>query len=278
MGFQLKEDEYYIIRQNIEGYIPNKYEIEYCDEETIIKLTRMLAGTVSVYIYNKKTNERIDKTNELGRKNRPLDEFRKITACSVFFKWNFDFNSWISIPIYNAIIYNDVLDYMRNNKAYLRLKYEDNIYRYLTIDKTEWTNIYSRKLIKKENTESNVIKGEAYEQFIGKKYEEKFKNVIYHGIEKKKKDNGIDLIVEDENKIIFVQCKNWINTEWNKLNQKDLRAFIGDCFLHITKNNITKKTSFHFIVSDENLLTDSAKIFIGRNNILKYKVIPFNKN
>lgn len=276
MGFQLKDDEYYIIRQNVEGYKSNQYQIENCDEESIIKLTRILAGTISVYIYNSKTNTRIDKTSELGRKHRHLDLYRIISCYHIFFRWKENPWNYFQVDLFNALIYVDIFIYIINDekKAYLRTKYGKE-YKYLTI--CDWKLALSRRIEQKQNTESNIIKGEAYEEFIGKKYEEKYKNVIYNGIEKKKKDNGIDLIIEDDNRIIFVQCKNWISTEWNKLTQKDLRAFIGDCFIHITKNNITKKTSFHFIVSDENLLTDSAKIFIKNNSLLKYKIVPFSE-
>lgn len=78
MGFQLKNnwDEYYVIKQIVEGYKTRSFTIHRTNEESIIKFTRLMAGTVAVYLYNDKTNQRIDLTENLGRKQRPLDEFR----------------------------------------------------------------------------------------------------------------------------------------------------------------------------------------------------------
>ena len=57
----------------------------------------------------------------------------------------------------------------------------------------------------------NQKKGDAYEKFIGKKFEEKNHIVIYNGFIKGYEDKGIDIIVlSKEQKVInLVQCKNW---------------------------------------------------------------------
>ena len=130
----------------------------------------------------------------------------------------------------------------------------------------------------KEDSKNNIQKinkGYEYEKFIGKKYELLNKNVIYYGLENGKKDNGIDLIIEENNAITFVQCKNWVSNEHYKINQKDLRAFIGDCFMYMLNNNINKTHHSHFIVSDEKLLTKSAELYLKENKKLKFKVVPF---
>ena len=45
--------------------------------------------------------------------------------------------------------------------------------------------------------------------------------------------------------------------------------------MFIFNNNIDKSHYFHFIVSDEKLLTISAELYLKENKKLKYKVIPF---
>jgi len=57
----------------------------------------------------------------------------------------------------------------------------------------------------------NQKKGDAYEKYIGKKFEEKDNIVIYNGFIKGYEDKGIDIIVlSKEHKVInLVQCKNW---------------------------------------------------------------------
>jgi hypothetical protein len=66
--------------------------------------------------------------------------------------------------------------------------------------------------------------------------------------------------------------------EW-AINQKDLRAFIGDCYLYLVKNNIKgRKISFHYIASHYDILTKSAEIFLKKNPMIKFKVVPFEKD
>ncbi|WP_404320257.1 hypothetical protein [Malaciobacter canalis] len=61
-----------------------------------------------------------------------------------------------------------------------------------------------------------------------------------------------------------------------KINQKDIRAFIGDCFLYLKDLDIKGlKVSYHFIVSHNNILTKSAEIFLEQNNFIKFKCVPF---
>ncbi len=57
----------------------------------------------------------------------------------------------------------------------------------------------------------NQEKGDAYEKYIGKKFEEKDNIVIYNGFIKGYEDKGIDIVaLSKEHKVInLVQCKNW---------------------------------------------------------------------
>jgi len=58
---------------------------------------------------------------------------------------------------------------------------------------------------------ANQKKGDAYEKFIGKKFEGKNNIVIYNGFIKGYEDKGIDIIVlsKEHRAINLVQCKNW---------------------------------------------------------------------
>ena len=57
----------------------------------------------------------------------------------------------------------------------------------------------------------NQAKGDAYEKYIGKQFEEKDNIVIYNGFIKGYEDKGIDIIVlsKEHKTINLVQCKNW---------------------------------------------------------------------
>jgi len=54
-------------------------------------------------------------------------------------------------------------------------------------------------------------KGDRYEKYIGRKFEEKNNIVIYNGLIQGIKDRGVDLIIISNNRKIInlVQCKNW---------------------------------------------------------------------
>lgn len=282
MGFQLKEDEYYIVKQIIENEKTLINEFYGVNEESIIKFTRIMAGTVVVYIYNKRNNERKDKTKELGREPRKLDEFRNIIKVkALFYDEEKDYKmrqeNYRNLFIYQDII-KDIISQSSDNKAFYFIeKFAKIHYRYNILKSLLTTHYYNSETKIKEIEEHKKTSGTDYEKFIGAKYEKLNKNVIYNGINKDKKDNGIDLIINENNKITFVQCKNWIGKEYYKISQKDIRAFIGDCFMYIIKNNITKKYNLHFIVSDTELLTKSAELYIKQQNILKFKIIPFER-
>lgn len=274
MGYSLKEDEYYLIKQIIEDKKTTQFELEKTNEESVIKFTRLMAGTVCVYKYNSKTNQRIDLTNELGRPYRPLDEFERIIVLGI----KFYSKGRQPISIYNLHVYEhmerELTIWGENYKSfYFTRKFINEIGYYAAKE-----FFFSCEYKKEEKEKISTIKGNKYEYFIGKKYESINKNVIYNGINKNKNDNGIDLIINEEKKITFVQCKNWKSNEQYKINQKDIRAFIGDCYIYMINNTIQKPFSMHFIVSDENLLTKSAELYIKQNTIVKFKIIPFEEN
>lgn len=64
--------------------------------------------------------------------------------------------------------------------------------------------------------------GRDYERYIGWLYEKEGFNVKYQGINEGKEDRGIDLICENKNQIIIVQCKYWkgcVEIRENAVNQ-----------------------------------------------------------
>jgi len=288
MSFQLKSnwDEYYVVKQIVEGYKTRQFKIYRTNEESIIKFTRLMAGTVAVYIYNDKTNQRIDLTENLGRKQRPLDEFREHYEVNLkFYAGKEDYNNR-SRFFDKVIMYKDVIKDiggLKNNEKkpmYFVEKWgktKDKELVYYALKELTYHSVWTNpEYIKQQNKKFKTF-GDEYEKFIGKKYENIGKNVIYHGLNLGKKDNGIDLIIDEKKSITFVQCKNWKSMGHHKLNQKDIRAFIGDCYMYMFNNQINKKHNFHFIVADSGLLTKSAEIYIQNNCKLKFKIIPFER-
>lgn len=70
--------------------------------------------------------------------------------------------------------------------------------------------------------------GNAYERFIGFLFERWGYDVDFVGITKGVKDRGIDLVCENENEILLVQCKNW--AKYKKIHENVLFQFFGAVF------------------------------------------------
>lgn len=270
MKIETKENEYFLIKQIIEDKLQTSIDLWGTNEDDIIKFRNLLAGTVAVYLYNQKTNQRINLTDKLGK----IGIFNKKENYSLItIKFKSDYANQYHI-LKKAIVYKENANEIFKNGFFFTRNYP-------AVNKTINFKIkevfYFDTKYKKEQNKNNNIYGNEYEKYIGKKYEEQNKKVIYNGINKKRKDAGIDLIIKEENKITFVQCKNWKEVNHFKLNQRDIRAFIGDCYMYMFNNKIDIKHSFHFIVSDERLLTDDAKWYIKNNKKLKFKIIPFEE-
>ncbi len=120
----------------------------------------------------------------------------------------------------------------------------------------------------------NENKGKDFELYVGKEYETLGYAVNYNGIERKRKDEGIDLIAKNHQEILLIQCKNWKN---KLITHKDLKEFIGNCMVYKEKylKNENKNIKNIYVTSND-ILDKSAKYFINENkNIIKYEIINY---
>lgn len=272
MEFESIKYKTYLIKQITNQKNIVSFKIHSTTEETIKNIVDILIGRVEVYIHNSLNNSRIDKTKELGREEILIDKDKK------YYKYNLSFKSIenLYMRIKDIYLYEGTI----NNKDITIEEYYNTepprIVKY-KVYKADSTSVsYSVDYQKKEKA-INTKKGSEYELFIGKKYEGLGKKVIYNGIEKGLLDNGIDLIVEDENAITLIQCKNWSSLGNRKINNKELRAFLGDGYRFKIESKTEKKLLFHFIISDENLLTDCGKRYLKDVDLIKYKIVPFEE-
>ena len=67
--------------------------------------------------------------------------------------------------------------------------------------------------------------GKLYERYIGYTYENLGYSVYYQGIKKKFEDLGIDLICQNENEILIIQCKYW--RQERLIREKDINQLFG---------------------------------------------------
>ena len=70
----------------------------------------------------------------------------------------------------------------------------------------------------------------------------KYKAVKYdaedRAMKKSFNDGCLDLIAKKDNLLVFLQCKNWTMSNSYKINQKDIRAFVGDGFIYLKDVNL----------------------------------------
>lgn len=130
---------------------------------------------------------------------------------------------------------------------------------------------------KREFFRKNAENGKEFEKFIGRRFEELGYIVVYHGIEKGKFDQGIDLICTKDNELALVQCKNWkINNKY-KINHEKLKAFIGSCTEYVNNNKLFHKNiKLKFIVSND-ILDKSGKKFLEKSKTLEYEILEFKE-
>lgn len=271
---------YYLVEQNINDLIKNKHNC-YNSISRVKLLCTILCGSLSVYKVNKQTNQ-YENLIDIYGKQESIDENVQLIKSQMIC---FQTNKSLKIYFFNIVRISDQ-EKQKEFPSAFEEKCEDGQTHKFVAKYSKNISLLTLKSIrenKRKQYQFNDIKGSSYEQFIGKKYEDLGYSVIYHGIEQKFNDQGIDLIAQKDNNIIFVQCKNWIGRKFNKLFRKDLQAFAGDCFLFMHKPNTYninfdgQQVSLHFIVNKDELLDNSAKSFLKYNPFIKFKIIEFSE-
>lgn len=275
--FMQESNFYYIIEQNINNLVQHKHNC-YDSLARVKLLCAILCGDISVYKVNEKTNQYENLTDIYGKREHINEKEELVKAQTICYQSKESFKTYFFDVVCRQQQYEQSSSFEENDEngrtRHFIAKYSKNI-SFFTLE-----TIHEHQ---KNRHQYNDTKGESYEKFIGAKYETLGYSVIYHGIEQKFNDQGIDLIAQKENNIIFVQCKNWIGGKFNKLFRKDLQAFAGDCFLFMQKTNHynlefnSKKISLHFIVNKNELLDKSAILFLEQNSFIKFKIIEFQE-
>ncbi|MDD2790436.1 MAG: restriction endonuclease [Sulfurimonas sp.] len=260
-------DDYYLVKQVIRSNLKRSFKI-YCPLNIAHLKTLLdnLPGNLYVYIVNAKDNSTKNLTNELGKTDFNYSSFllENTKIYQARFRFSLGQSSWIGDDIH----FYTIIDPSRYFPKQFFCCGS------VTFPHTTWLSRV--ELTESEQQQSRVYAGEEYEKFVGKKYESAGYIVDYRGLNLGKKDGGLDLIAENATSIVFVQCKNWIETDNYQIESRDLRAFIGDCYLFLLQNTIDKRLAFHYIISDNEMLSESAKYFINRYKMLKVKEIKFN--
>lgn len=119
---------------------------------------------------------------------------------------------------------------------------------------------------RKEFRKSLKEKGDNYERYVSKYFKDQGYTIAEHGLDNGKKDHGIDLIAKKEKEIIFIQCKNWKESEEHKIDHRNIKEFIGNCTAYMEKNPMfTMCTIKRYFAVSEEIMDYSAEKFISQN-------------
>ena len=120
---------------------------------------------------------------------------------------------------------------------------------------------------------NKLQKGIEYELYIAKYFRNEGYKIYMNGLNNGKKDDGIDVICHKDKETILIQCKNWKYP----IEQKDIRAFIGDCHVYINKNAAflrNRKIRKIFITSNEET-KKAVELYVKENQAeVEYITIP----
>ncbi|MFZ2889073.1 restriction endonuclease [Sulfuricurvum sp.] len=253
------------IEQRINSRLHSKIELGKSDSKIIKTLVNVLAGNIIVYKIDKKTNRKEDLTPEYGRNDFLRDPKKQLYRGS----FTAVCEGGRKYPFYKVYLEELTPDDFIN--ALLNEKIAGFII------KTCYLTLF--EMVEEDANQDlfNTIKGNEYEKFISQKYLDLGYTVQLNGIELGINDGGIDLIAEKDNFVVFIQCKNWFTNDYYKIRQIDLKAFIGSCYIYLYNNRqySDKKISFHFIVSDWQMMDSSATKFILENTMIKAKEVAF---
>lgn len=155
--------------------------------------------------------------------------------------------------------------YIQENKNLVKQDKQIDLYEIYKQIKIE--NITKQKMISKRK------KGTEYELYIAKYFRNEGYKIYMNGLNNGKKDDGIDVICHKDKETILIQCKNWKYP----IEQKDIRAFIGDCHVYINKNAAflrNRKIRKIFITSNEET-KKAVELYVKENQAeVEYITIP----
>jgi hypothetical protein len=121
----------------------------------------------------------------------------------------------------------------------------------------------------------NQENGDAYEKYIGEKFEEKEHIVIYNGFIKGYEDKGMDIIVlsKEDKTINLVQCKNWTR---KPMTLNDIKNIYEKLDVHYDNLDLyylpTTEIYSHIQHTNLNFLEFDDALYDLRTNIGVYKI------
>jgi len=134
-----------------------------------------------------------------------------------------------------------------------------------------------REPTKPKRTLDKIKKGKAYEELVANYYKALGYTVWEHGKELGVKDHGIDIIVKQGRKVLFLQCKHWNKSNKYKITHRHLKSMRQDVSDYIEKKSIFSMYDIEviYVVSDD-IFDKSAYYYLNEHKEnIKAQIIPF---
>ncbi len=162
-------------------------------------------------------------------------------------------------------------------KEYSESELQDEVTHYLT--KEEYRKLPS--VVKNQlaldrfwqQPKSKRLIGRLYERYIGYLYEKENYLVDYVGIFKGYEDLGRDLICQNGNEFIVIQCKNW--SQFRTIYEKHIFQFFGTVFQYKDENPDRKVRAIFYTTTEVSKL---ARRFSGELSIELKENFKFDKD
>ena len=120
---------------------------------------------------------------------------------------------------------------------------------------------------------NSMQQGKNYEKYIHTLLINKGYQIIHNCLELNKLDKGLDFIALKENVVLFIQCKNYKNTEITHIHFKE---FYANCNLYLHKNSFENMKKRFLYLSSHAFLSDSATYFLKENPIIEFQVLKYH--
>lgn len=153
---------------------------------------------------------------------------------------------------------------------------EDVVERYLSREEYQQLSCSERNQIALDRfwdrNKSKRLIGKLYERYVGYLYEKQGYHVDYFGITEGLSDLGRDLICNNGDEILLIQCKNWSRSK--TIYEKHIFQFFGTVY-QFTKSNIKKPVRGAFYTATT--LSETARSFAEEFNIELHENFPLER-
>lgn len=153
---------------------------------------------------------------------------------------------------------------------------EDVVERYLSREEYQQLSSSERNQIALDRfwdrNKSKRLIGKLYERYVGYLYEKQGYHVDYFGITEGLSDLGRDLICNNGDEILLIQCKNWSRSK--TIYEKHIFQFFGTMY-QFTKNNL--KTSVRGAFYTATSLSEIARSFAKEFRIELHENFPLER-